>query len=452
MDYFSVDVEFSAAVDPSILGSLSNYSISPLRPAGLAILSAAVDSEKPARVRLTFNKPLLSFRYTVSVPKIEEESGSALRASQAEFIGKGLVAFVTQGSGSGNLALWADAKDASGYPLSGIQGADQVCKAEADRAGLAGTFKAFVSTSFINARDRLPPASGPYFTTHDDFLVESFGDFVNPAKGSRVPLVYDAEENSCQAFGCYAATGSDITGAKTGDNCNDFQDAAETNSMSFGFAQASGGMAISSYSPMGCNDGFRLYCFQEGEESEAPDLRATGKIVFLSSAKGTGDLSSWKDEEGNSLTDGKTKIEAADRVCRNLARNAGFSNPDRFVALISDSTTDGRSRLSPSPGPWVLPNGVKVAEDFADLIDGALLTSIYLDEKGGRDPTVAVTTPQVWTGGAEGLQTNVYCGDWTDGSTGTGTVGSPWFSARGWWLETWNLNCNWEQRLYCFEL
>jgi hypothetical protein len=44
--------------------------------------------------------------------------------------------------------------------FGGLAGADAICAARATAGGLAGTYKAWLSTSTVNAKDRLVPASG----------------------------------------------------------------------------------------------------------------------------------------------------------------------------------------------------------------------------------------------------------------------------------------------------
>lgn len=69
------------------------------------------------------------------------------------------IVFETSTSGNGDLSSWADANGATS-----LAAGDNVCRAAAERAGLplAGTYKAWLSTSTVNAIDRFEN-DGPWF-------------------------------------------------------------------------------------------------------------------------------------------------------------------------------------------------------------------------------------------------------------------------------------------------
>ena len=64
-----------------------------------------------------------------------------------------LTAFVTSSSGTGNLGSWPDA--GSGLPgvggFVGLDAADAICQAHASRAGLSGTYVAWLSDASTDA-------------------------------------------------------------------------------------------------------------------------------------------------------------------------------------------------------------------------------------------------------------------------------------------------------------
>jgi hypothetical protein len=83
-------------------------------------------------------------------------------------------AFVTSTSYSGDLKT-------AGAGSSGLDGADKLCQAASTAAGLAGTFKAWLSDSTTNAIDRLTDVGGWYMVGGQAFeLFDSKAALVSP--------------------------------------------------------------------------------------------------------------------------------------------------------------------------------------------------------------------------------------------------------------------------------
>lgn len=60
--------------------------------------------------------------------------------------------------------------------LGGLTGADELCQDTADAAGIQGTYIAFLSTSTINAIDRVPSNGGPWYNEDDVIKFETKDD------------------------------------------------------------------------------------------------------------------------------------------------------------------------------------------------------------------------------------------------------------------------------------
>ena len=82
-------------------------------------------------------------------------------------------AFVTSTSYSGDLKT-------AGAGTSGLDGADKLCQVASTAAGLAGTFKAWLSDSTTNAIDRLVDVGGWYVVGTDFELFDSKAALVSP--------------------------------------------------------------------------------------------------------------------------------------------------------------------------------------------------------------------------------------------------------------------------------
>ncbi len=71
---------------------------------------------------------------------------------------------------------------------------------------------------------------------------------------------------------------------------------------------------------------------------------AQENLVFITSASGSGDLSSWPE------ADGLSGLDAGDRICQNLAGMAGL--PGDYIAYLSNNEDDAVCRLHGLSGKW----------------------------------------------------------------------------------------------------
>ena len=175
-----------------------------------------------------------------------------------------------------------------------------------------------------------------------------------------------------------------------------------------------------------------------------PECRFEGRVVFLSSTIYTG-------KELGGLT-------GADAKCRQLAKTF---DPERFHtyrAWLSDDTSEPTSTFDHSNVPYVLLNGVAIADNF----DGLALTG----------PTVGITITdtyeaiddiRVWThttlAGTK-IMDDLHCKQWSSDAfdqvamTGRNSVPTDLqttWTNEGWWTRYIENNCNTQYHLYCFE-
>ena len=83
------------------------------------------------------------------------------------------------------------------------------------------------------------------------------------------------------------------------------------------------------------------------------------KTVFVWSTTHSGNL--------KTAGGGATGLEGADNICNDLAQAANL--PGTFTAWLSDSTADAKDRVTQSVVPYNRTDGVRVADNFADLTD-----------------------------------------------------------------------------------
>lgn len=181
---------------------------------------------------------------------------------------------------------------------------------------------------------------------------------------------------------------------------------------------------------------------QTGTGLTLSNFASAGKKVFVTSVKGNGNLSTWPDTGGN------TGIAAGDAICRARAQAGGLPNTSTFKAWLSNSTVSAIDRLTLN-GPWVRPDGVKVADNKTDLTDGSLFTAISQTETG------TYVSPDVWTGTENNGQLysrfSGICNDWTSSQAGTEGVSGESSLSYGYWSKLGFSQCFNNLALYCFE-
>jgi len=153
--------------------------------------------------------------------------------------------------------------------------------------------------------------------------------------------------------------------------------------------------------------------------------------LFYSSMSYTGDLGG---------------LEGADQACQGLATAAGLSGT--YMAWMSDSTTSAAERLTHSLAPYVRADGVQIAANWDDLVDGEIDAPIVLDENGAEVGTINTA----WTGTHEsGASAEPFCQDWTSADPGTfGVTGDPGHTSY-WWSSIGNTPCGGAHPILCVE-
>lgn len=169
------------------------------------------------------------------------------------------------------------------------------------------------------------------------------------------------------------------------------------------------------------------------------------KYIFVTSVKGTGNLGSWPEAKG------KAGLEAADEICQTLAGNAGL--PGIYKAWLSSDQISAAGRLSHAEIPYILTTGEMVADNWNDLADGSIQTSISRDENTSLPSYSSVWTNTLPDGGNSPYDCGFFHspGTWVNASNyGLGKIGSLLASDSSWTNKGFAL-CNAFLGLYCFE-
>ncbi len=183
-----------------------------------------------------------------------------------------------------------------------------------------------------------------------------------------------------------------------------------------------------------------LICEVVGEVGDC----APEKTVFVTSTTFDGDLSG---------------LDGADAICQGLADAAGIGGTRIYMAWLADDTGSPDTRFTKATAPYVRTDGVKVANDYADLttcadVNTCLQAPIDHDEWGDEVERVHSDT---WTNVATDGTTSVdpqameHCNQWTSNDDITdGTYGNFVIAGEGWTFNG-GLLCLYSNGLYCFE-
>jgi len=275
--------------------------------------------------------------------------------------------------------------------LGGLSGADDFCMERAEAAGLPGNYVAWLSTSTVDAKDRLAGARGwvrvdglPFADTVADLIagvvhypprLDEFGNEMDPMT--------------------YVSTGTlpDGTGY-AGDMCDDWTSSATGDVM---MGMAYGGTGIwTDLAYEVCSAPTHFYCFGTDKSEPVTVEPWPGRIAFFSSEV---------------FVPGDGGITAADDLCRDEATAASLSGT--FKALLATDSATAGSRFSGAGATWVRRDGIPIADTAADFLDGGLpVAAINLTADGGT----YFGNYGVWSGSpAVNVLpgTDMTCGNWT---------------------------------------
>ncbi len=118
----------------------------------------------------------------------------------------------------------------------------------------------------------------------------------------------------------------------------------------------------------------------------------------------------------------------------------------KWIAWLSDSTTDAKDRIPDTTIGYYRLDGVKIADNKANLTNGNIDKPIKVDE----NKSTITFGLYVWTGTDEyGRKHSDTCSDWTNPNSDArvGDLSSSLY----WWTNRRTEDCFYQYRLYCFE-
>jgi hypothetical protein len=152
-------------------------------------------------------------------------------------------------------------------------------------------------------------------------------------------------------------------------------------------------------------------------------------------------------------------LVGADAKCNERAQAAGLSGS--YTAWLSDSTTLATDRITHASAPYMLVDGTKLADNYADLSCQAnsifgfdcLQHAINLHEDGTFRDAVAgasFTGTTIDTNTGAYIKSTANCENWST-SVGYGTFGDPRYTEQN-WTSSGNAECtNPNMHLICFQ-
>ena len=365
--------------------------------------------------------------------------------------------FVTSQKGTGNLSTWPQAAG-----QTGVAAGNAICQTLAENAGLAspGThlpkFRAWLSDSISDAgclvrgqTDGLGQCTGPapdpigplYLANGITPFAGALEDLIGQPREIYRGALLDENLDLIPADGSdYYWTGTAANGRKTQDRCNGWTSATSPPFLgTIGRTRAAAEHWTNAYVTL-CSSLRRLLCVEAGEGTMSKPRWSPGRLAFVTSTAGTGDLASWAPP---GPWDG---FAAADAECRARATVAGLPDADGFQALTSESGSSWEERLS-GPGAIRRLDNFEVAPSIAALKLGPASNSLHVDEFGRylRDNVA------VWTGSlSDGTPAPATCGDWFFGDSGSyGEIGWASMSRDDSWMSAGIFPCVETAHLYC---
>ena len=301
--------------------------------------------------------------------------------------------------------------------LGGLAGADAICAQRALAAGLAGTYRAWLSTSTVNAIDRLGSASGwvrpdgkPVLNNVADiaqdklFYPPRLDEFGNDLGADPVVMTATGRDGRLTVF-------TDST------TCGDFTSEVENGLLVGGWASANSEL-FNNVVGFSCGNEARIYCFGIDRTAQVAVTPAAGRRAFVTTAY-------WTPGGG---------IDSADTLCQKEATAANL--PGTYKALLAPSGASAASRFNASGAPWVRSDGIPLAPTARDFFSATVLD---VSPNVTADGFVYYGSDGAWSGAATMTTAGsdaTNCGNWLS-TSGTGAFGRAGDSAVATFFDEW---------------
>lgn len=163
-----------------------------------------------------------------------------------------------------------------GHSIGGVRGADRICQAEAQRAGLEGRFMAWISDSRTSPSIRFQRSNVPYVLTNNDVVAQNWDDLVDGSLPQRARIAVTASRRGVggdEAGDCRVWTGTLADGSANLQYgfCGDWSERDSTGGIGFWDSPENRGQCDAPQEQLWsggeasnrCDQSRRLYCFQQ---------------------------------------------------------------------------------------------------------------------------------------------------------------------------------------------
>jgi hypothetical protein len=309
--------------------------------------------------------------------------------------------------------------------FGGLAAADAICNADAAAAGLTGNFVAWLSTSTVDARDRLADGSRGWVRVDGLPVMDTVTAFLASNRMYN-PINVHADGSLAQTL-VWTGTNGDGT-HKVGLSCNDwtseFLDGTE-GSVTASLPE------LTDYWENYCIGTGSFLCFELGHYEVVvppPPPADNARIAFVSTVKRT--------------TPG---IAPLDAICAAEAASAGL--PGSFLAAVPTSTASVASRFVIDSRPWRRVDGTLVAGP-------ELLTDVDAYRSFVNQHADGVYTSELTLGGASnptqlGTAQDT-CSNWSSVSGGFYSLANTADTA-GFWAAFFFVPCNFPASVLCLQ-
>ncbi len=142
-------------------------------------------------------------------------------------------------------------------------------------------------------------------------------------------------------------------------------------------------------------------------------------------------------------------LAGADAKCADAASQAGLTGS--FKAWLSTSGGTPLSRFTQSTVPYVLTNGVQIASNWADLVDGVIDNPINVSATGQTIASGFAWTNTTSAGSAKFANPSLSCSGFTQAfASDPGPVGINVGTLQA-WTDHSTRTCNLSSHLMCFQ-
>lgn len=295
----------------------------------------------------------------------------------------------------------------------------------------SGTYKAWLSTSTLNAVTKLGSARG--FVRTDG---SPFADQVSDITAGKILHSLNLDENGGDVAFENVWTATSAAGTSTGFTCSDWTTNSNSTQGEQGLSSGGPQLWTDTLGLQTCNVTHHLFCFDTSNVSTLTVTPASGRVAFIS--KGAFDTSS--------------AVSGADTLCQTEATNAGLTNGSTFKALLSTSTVSAASRFTLTSGAYVRPDGIKIADAPTIAAGTALDSGIWQHADGSYANTISSVV--MWTGSSTPSTTGTAgttCSDWSSNLSSSHGSDAETVTDSHWWGGFGVTGCNSSSSVYCLE-